>query len=55
MTEDLRAQFDVELRAAGLALDGRDEDRLFTMWTKHRPDRAALRRAALAADEEPDA
>jgi hypothetical protein len=55
MADDLRARFDAELAAAGLALGGRDYELLFTMWMKHRPDREALRAAALAADEEPDA
>ncbi len=53
MSDDLRAQFNAELAAAGLTVTGRDYDLLFTMWANHRPDREALRRAALAPDEEP--
>ena len=52
---DLRARFDAELRAAGLALQGRDYELLFTMWAEHLPERERLRAAVPAWDEEPDA
>lgn len=54
MTEaELRARFDVELSAAGLALAGRDRELLYAMWKAYLPEREALRAAALAPDEEP--
>ena len=53
--DDLRARFDAELSAAGLNLDGRDDELLFAMWTEHRPQREALRAAVPMPDEEPDA
>ena len=54
-TDELREQFDAELRAAGLSLTGRDYDLLFAMWSEHRPQREALGAAVPALDEEPDA
>ena len=52
---DLRARFDAELRAAGLALHGREYEVLFAMWVEHLPQREALRAAVPAPGEEPDA
>lgn len=49
----LRARFDLEVSAAGLALDAGDYERLFAMWLEHRPEREALRAARLEPDEEP--
>ena len=54
-TDELREQFDAELRAAGLSLAGREYELLFAMWSEHRPQREALRAAVPALDEEPDA
>ncbi|HYU19663.1 MAG TPA: hypothetical protein VEQ11_13320 [Chloroflexota bacterium] len=51
--EDLRAQFDAELRVAGLELSGEDRERLFVMWADHLPHRQALRDAAARLEEEP--
>ena len=53
--EELHTRFDAELSAAGLSLAGRDYELLFAMWAEHRPQRAALRAAVPAPDEEPDA
>jgi hypothetical protein len=53
MTDDLRARFDEELRHAGLAPSGRDDELLFAMWKEHLPLRDALRAAVPAMDEEP--
>lgn len=50
---DLRARFDAEVAAAGLAVTGRDRDLLFAMWQEHLPQREALRAAAVAPEEEP--
>ena len=48
-----RAQFDAEIRAAGLALSPDDRERLFAMWADHLPMRDSLRAAAPALEEEP--
>ena len=53
ITVDLRARFDAELTAAGLAITGRDYDLLFAMWQEHLPQREALRAAAPAPEDEP--
>ena len=53
--DDLRANFDAELSAAGLSLAGRDYELLFAMWLEHRPQREALRNAVPDFHEEPDA
>ena len=53
ITVDLRARFDAELAAAGLAITGRDYDLLFAMWKEHQPQREAVRAAALAPEDEP--
>jgi hypothetical protein len=52
---DLRARFDAELKTAGLDVQGRDYELLFTMWTEHLPRREALRACVPAPHEEPDA
>ena len=49
----LRAQFDAELLAAGLALSNDDRARLFPTWADHLPTRDSLRAAAPALPEEP--
>lgn len=53
MTDALRARFDAEVEAAGLALEGRDRELLYAMWAEHRPQREALRAAVPALEEEP--
>jgi len=53
ITLDLRARFDAELTAAGLAITGRDYDLLFAMWQEHLPQREALRAAVPAPEDEP--
>jgi len=53
ITVDLRARFDAELTAAGLAITGRDYDLLFAMWKEHLPQREALRAAVPAQEDEP--
>ncbi|HEY5725979.1 MAG TPA: hypothetical protein VIX40_08485 [Methylomirabilota bacterium] len=53
ITVDVRARFDAELNAAGLAVTGRDYDLLFAMWKEHLPQREALRAAAPAQEDEP--
>ena len=51
--QELRALFEAELRAAGLEISGDDRERLWVMWSRHVPERAALRHAALAPEEDP--
>ena len=53
MTDQLRARFDAEVQAAGLALAGRDRDLLYAMWAEHLPEREALRAAVPSPEEEP--
>ena len=48
-----RAQFDAEIRAAGLTLSPDDRERLFAMWADHLPMRDSLRAAAPASEVEP--
>jgi hypothetical protein len=50
---DRRAQFDAEVRAAGLALSADDRERLFAMWADHLPLRDSLRAAVPAFEDEP--
>ncbi len=50
---ELAAQFEAELRAAGLEVSGRDYDLLFAMWQDHLPQRETLRTAVPAPEEEP--
>ena len=50
---DLRAQFDAELKVAGLELAGRDYELLYAMWADFLPQREALRAAEPAPEEEP--
>lgn len=52
-TDELRARFDTELRAAGLEIEGSDYAVLFEMWAEHLPQREALRAAVPAPEEEP--
>jgi hypothetical protein len=47
-----RAQFDAEVRAAGLVLSNDDREELFDMWADHLPTRDSLRAAAPALEEE---
>lgn len=49
----LRAQFDAELRVAGIELSEGDRELLFAMWVRHLPQREALRTALPDPDEEP--
>jgi hypothetical protein len=49
----LDAQFDAEVRAAGLTLSADDRQELFEMWADHLPGRDSLRAAAPALEEEP--
>lgn len=49
----LRAQFDAEVRAAGLVLSDDDRERLFATWADHLPTRDQLRAAAPELAEEP--
>jgi hypothetical protein len=49
----LRAQFDAEVLAAGLALSADDDTRLFATWADHLPTRDSLRAAAPVLEEEP--
>ncbi len=53
MTDDRRAQFDAECRAAGLTLTDRDRDLLYAMWLDWLPQRELLRAAAPAPEDEP--
>lgn len=50
---ELRTRFDAEMRAAGLSVEGRDRELLFSMWREHLPQREALRATVPAWDEEP--
>lgn len=50
---ELRARFELEVKAAGLALAADDYERLFAMWLEHRTEREALRAMRLEPDEEP--
>jgi hypothetical protein len=52
-SDDRRAQFDAECRAAGLALSERDRDLLYAMWLDWLPQRDRLRAAVPAAEDEP--
>jgi len=52
---DLRAQFEAEVKTAGLRLPEREYEMLFAMWAEHLPQRQALRAAVPAPAEEPDA
>ncbi len=54
MTEaELTARFESELRVAGIEVTGRERELLYAMWLEHLPERETLRRAPLAAEEEP--
>jgi hypothetical protein len=53
MTDDPRAQFDAECRAAGLSLSPRDAELLYEMWVDWLPQRDRLRAAIPALEEEP--
>jgi hypothetical protein len=53
MTDDRRAQFDAECRAAGLALSPRDRELLYEMWVDWLPQRDRLRAEIPAPEEEP--
>jgi hypothetical protein len=53
MTDDRRAQFDAEVRAAGLTLRGRDGELLYEMWLDWLPQRDRLRAEVPAPEEEP--
>lgn len=53
MTDDRRAQFDAEVRAAGLTLRGHDDELLYEMWLDWLPQRDRLRAAVPALEEEP--
>jgi len=53
MTDDRRAQFEAECRAAGLALSARDRELLFDMWVDWLPQRERLRAEIPAPEEEP--
>jgi hypothetical protein len=52
-SEDTRAQFDAEYRAAGLALSDRDRELLYAMWLDWLPQRGLLRAAVPAPEDEP--
>jgi hypothetical protein len=52
-TDDRRAQFDSECRAAGLTLSARDRDLLFDMWLEWLPQRDRLRAAVPLREDEP--
>lgn len=49
----LRAQFDAEVRTAGLALADDDRERLYATWADHLPVRSQLRSVAIDPAEEP--
>jgi hypothetical protein len=53
MTDDRRAQFDAECRAAGLTLSARDHELLYEMWVDWLPYRDQLRAAVPTLEEEP--
>jgi hypothetical protein len=53
MTDDPRAQFDAECRAAGLSLSPRDAELLYEMWVDWLPQRDRLRAEIPALEEEP--
>jgi hypothetical protein len=53
MADDHRAQFDAEVRAAGLTLGRRDLELLYEMWVDWLPERDRLRAEAPALEEEP--
>jgi hypothetical protein len=50
---ELRARFDAELQAAGLAVTGDDRERLYEMWVDYLPRRDELREVAVALEEAP--
>jgi hypothetical protein len=53
MADEARAQFDAEVRAAGLTLSARDYDLLYEMWVDWLPQRDRLRAEVPALGEEP--
>ena len=53
MADDDRAQFDAEVRAAGLSLSARDATLLYEMWLDWRPHRDRLRAEVPALEDEP--
>ncbi|HEV8473164.1 MAG TPA: hypothetical protein VGR82_10350 [Methylomirabilota bacterium] len=52
-SQDARAQFDAECRAAGLTLTGRDADAMYEMWLEWLPERDRLRAAVPELEDEP--
>jgi hypothetical protein len=52
-TAALRAQFDAEVRVAGLAIPPDDREHIFEMWANDLLLRERLRAADLALEEEP--
>jgi hypothetical protein len=53
MTDDRRAQFDAECRAAELTLSARDRELLYETWVDWLPQRDRLRAEVPALEEEP--
>lgn len=53
MTDDRRAQFDAECRAAALTLSARDHELLYEMWVDWLPHRDRLRAEVPTLEEEP--
>ena len=53
MADEARAQFDAEVRAAGLTLSARDYDLLYEMWVDWLPQRDRLRAEVPTLEEEP--
>ena len=53
MTDDRRAQFDAECRAAGLILSDHDCELLYETWVDWLPQRDRLRAEVPAPEEEP--
>jgi len=53
MADQQRAQFDAEVRAAGLTLGDRDLELLYEMWLDWLPQRDRLRAEVPALEDEP--
>jgi tRNA U34 5-methylaminomethyl-2-thiouridine-forming methyltransferase MnmC len=50
---ELQAQFEAEVRAAGIVVSDEDRQPLFTLWAAQLPIRERLRQADVRLEEEP--
>jgi len=49
----LHAQFEAEIRVAGITVSNTDREPLFHLWAEHRPIRERLQAAGVELAEEP--